>query len=90
MIDRKILGKAQQDGVYKQLACLRHNIEYQQILCPACHATIHESRERSHFFPNYNINTAGNNVKVAMEMQVRVRSKKWEPHTQRNYNAPEK
>jgi hypothetical protein len=75
MIDREILWKAQHEGMHRQLQGMRGHIEYQLILCPACHARVHESRERNYFFPNYNINTSGNNVKVALEVQMKVRVK---------------
>ena len=75
MIDREILGKAKHEGLQRQLRALRKSIEYQEILCPACHVSVHASREKAYFFPNYNVNTSGNNVKLAMEMQVRARSR---------------
>ncbi len=75
MIDREILWKAKREGLHRQFQGMRGNIEYQQILCPACHATVHEARERNYFFPNYNLNTSGNNVKLAMEMHVKTKTK---------------
>ncbi len=75
MIDQQVLDKAKHEGLQKQLRDLRRSIEYQEILCPACHVKVHTNRERWHFFPNYNVNTAGNSVKLAMEMQVRARTR---------------
>ena len=73
MIDREILWKAKHEGLTKQLQCMRRNIEYQLILCPACHSEVHEHRESEYFFPNYNINTSGNNIKIAPESQMKVK-----------------
>ncbi|MFH1470695.1 MAG: hypothetical protein ABIF01_03030 [Candidatus Micrarchaeota archaeon] len=75
MIDREVLWRARREGLQRQFMEMRRNIEYQQILCPACHAHIHEDREREHFFPNYNLNTSGNNVKLALESQMKVKVK---------------
>ncbi|MFH0817369.1 MAG: hypothetical protein V1909_01920 [Candidatus Micrarchaeota archaeon] len=75
MIDREILWKARREGMQRQFQEMRRNIEYQQILCPACHATVHGNRERDYFFPNYNVNTSGNNVKLAMDSQMKMRMK---------------
>jgi hypothetical protein len=76
MIDREILWKAQKEGIQKKLQFLRRQIEYQLILCPACHAHIHGQRETNYFFPNYNLNTSGNNVKIALDNHMKVKARR--------------
>ncbi len=75
MIDREVLSRAKQEGMKRSLQNMRRHLEYQQIMCPSCHANVHEQREPEFFFPNYNINTTGNNVQIAMELFVKRKDK---------------